>query len=193
MRPRRQAPARSAPFVLRPSGSRLRSPCPLRGGGVRGFRAQRERSRRSSRSSQRTGHDRLDPKRTCDDAKGAALGAPLPVPRRKAIPAPTSSPRKKPTRFARCRSPPLCAQAQTIMGGLEAFAGRQRGCCAQLSISRGINSTILQGLWRLSSCTLMTLSQPSFTAPPDPGKQKTKTPPIRPAQARLCRVESPTV
>ena len=47
---------------------------------------------------------------------------------------------------------------------------------AQRSISRGISSTMLQGWWRLSSWGAITLSQPSRTAPFEPGRQKTNTP-----------------
>ena len=63
---------------------------------------------------------------------------------------------------------------------------------AHFSSSRGISSTMLQGPWRLSSWAWMTLSQPSFTAPFDPGRQKTKTPLTIPAVARDCRVDRPT-
>ena len=52
---------------------------------------------------------------------------------------------------------------------------------------------MLQGPWRLSSWAAITLSQPSFTAPFEPGRQKTKTPFTMPAVARDCRVDRPTV
>ena len=54
-------------------------------------------------------------------------------------------------------------------------------------------STRLQGLWRLSSCNEMTLSQPSFTAPFEPGRQKMNVPLATPAIARDCSVDSPTL
>ncbi len=64
---------------------------------------------------------------------------------------------------------------------------------AHFSVSRGISSTMLQGPWRLSSCQRMTLSQPSLTAPFEPGRQKMKTPSMIPAKARDCKVDRPTV
>ena len=56
---------------------------------------------------------------------------------------------------------------------------------------RGISSTKLQGRWRLSSWSLRILSHPSFTAPFDPGRAKTKVSPASTAQARLWIVEVP--
>ena len=54
-------------------------------------------------------------------------------------------------------------------------------------------STRLQGMWRLSSCQRMILSQPSRQAPFEPGKAKMNLPRATPAQARDCSVERPTL
>ena len=43
---------------------------------------------------------------------------------------------------------------------------------SQISLSRGISSTKLQGRFRLSSCSARIPSQPSFTAPLEPGRAK---------------------
>jgi len=63
----------------------------------------------------------------------------------------------------------------------------------QRSIRRGISVTKLQGLWRLSSSNRMILSQPSFTAPFEPGSANKNVPPATPAVARDCKVETPTL
>lgn len=64
---------------------------------------------------------------------------------------------------------------------------------AHRSANRGMMSTRLQGRWRLSSWAEMTWSHPSFTAPVEPGRQKTNVSIIMPAQARDCSVDSPTL
>ena len=53
-------------------------------------------------------------------------------------------------------------------------------------------STRLQGRVRASSWGEITFSQPSRTAPPEPGRQKTKVPFATPAQARDWIVDRPT-
>ena len=55
-----------------------------------------------------------------------------------------------------------------------------------------MSSTMLQGMWRLSSCQRMSLSHPSFTAPLEPGRQKMKVALATPAHARDCSVDVPT-
>lgn len=72
-------------------------------------------------------------------------------------------------------------------------AGLARVVNGYRSISLGISSTMLQGRCRLSSWAAITLSQPSFTAPFDPGRQNTNTPEMIPAQARDWSVDRPTL
>ena len=46
------------------------------------------------------------------------------------------------------------------------------GRAGYFSVNRGMISTKLQGRWRMSSCHLRMPSQPSFTAPGEPGRAK---------------------
>jgi hypothetical protein len=61
------------------------------------------------------------------------------------------------------------------------------------SRNRGISSTKLQGLWRLSNWWTNILVHPSFTAPFEPGSAKMYVPRASTAQARLWMVEVPIV
>ena len=52
------------------------------------------------------------------------------------------------------------------------IGGGETESVLHFSINLGMISTKLQGLWRMSSCHLRMPSQPSFTAPGEPGRAK---------------------
>ena len=73
-----------------------------------------------------------------------------------------------PTRLASLADLPALGEVKRCLSLMTKAYGKER----YFSRSRGMISTKLQGLWRMSSWNFRMPSQPSFTAPVEPGRAK---------------------